>query len=294
MRLTRGSHRRAYAGSVTPVVDRRAIDPSLPPVLVQVESGFNCVVIATIGGKKFRATLDSGASRSVIRTSFAEQLRANKVTKGDAYGPRPLSRAIVMEGFMAGSLSQELDMATQVKLGFTDVTTANEEKFEVCFAECADSADAMLIAFPDLARMGYAIEDDDDGYIWITLRKLGVTLQAEVPDRDKREGLSRATLKAVEPRVITGPAVEMIDAWCGEAAGKRWVCDDEWPGVRVIEGPLVEGASQIAVAVEAGQRAIICGGRVPWRVAAYTGAQSSRRNSGVSKRASRLIRPAIS
>jgi hypothetical protein len=53
----------------------------LPEALV-VKAGFNCVVLARIGGVPFRAVLDTGAARSLIRTSFAEQLRKDRRQKG--------------------------------------------------------------------------------------------------------------------------------------------------------------------------------------------------------------------
>ena len=108
----RGSGSRA--GSVAPVVDRSAIDPSMPPPPVDVTTGFNCVVNVKIGGEKFRITLDTGAARSVVKKRFAQQLRKSKVTRSEVYGPRPLSRDVFMEGFISGSVSDALTEATQI------------------------------------------------------------------------------------------------------------------------------------------------------------------------------------
>ena len=92
---------------------------------------------------------------------------------------------------------------------------------------------------------------------------------AEMPDTQK-ESANRAILRPVEPRILEGPTVEYVEAFCGEAAGRRWVCDHAWPGCRVVEGPLQTGPSQVAVAVEPGARVVICGTRTPWRVCDYT------------------------
>ena len=56
--------------------------PEMPPEALVVKTGFNCVIVVRIGGVPFRVVLDTGAARSLIRTSFAEQLRKNKKTKG--------------------------------------------------------------------------------------------------------------------------------------------------------------------------------------------------------------------
>ena len=57
-----------------------------PPVL-ETKKGYNCVVVIVIQGIKFRILLDSGASRNVIRKSFANHLWTTKKTSKAAYGP---------------------------------------------------------------------------------------------------------------------------------------------------------------------------------------------------------------
>ena len=66
--------------------------------------------------------------------------------------------------------------------------------------------------------------------------------------------------------------MEAVDVYHPEdtAGRRRWICDDSWTGVKVIEGPLTSGPSKIIVAVEPGARAVITGTRVPWRVVDVT------------------------
>ena len=52
------------------------------------------------------------------------------------------------------------------------------------FAEMKDCADGLILGFPDLARFGYHVVEDEDGHIWISFSKLGVTLLAEAPKED--------------------------------------------------------------------------------------------------------------
>ena len=131
---------------------------------------------------------------------------------------------------------------------------------EVVFVELEEALDALLVGFPDLARYGFQIREDSDGLILVTLVSLGVTLLAEVPDQER---VARCVLAPTEPRVLEGPCVKPVEVYCRQPVERRWVCDDGWPGVRVVDGPLQEGASRVMVAVEPGTRVAICRTRVP-------------------------------
>ena len=52
------------------------------------------------------------------------------------------------------------------------------------------------------------------------------------------------------------------------SADGLWVCDAEWPGVRVVERPLAEGEQGVTVLVDPGARCVISGDVVPWKVCA--------------------------
>ena len=98
---------------------------------------------------------------------------------------------------------------------------------------------------------------------------------AETPDS---EPLRSCAARPVEPRVLEGPCVEPIAVYfSGEASqSPRWVCDDSWPGVKVIEGPITPGVGSIIVAVEHGARAVVSGTRVPWRICPLTPEAAAR------------------
>ena len=60
------------------------------------------------------------------------------------------------------------------------------ENISLNFVELDGASDAMLMGFPTLTDLGFALDRDVDGHVWVSLRKLGVTLLAEVPnDEDK-------------------------------------------------------------------------------------------------------------
>ena len=204
--------------------------PEMPPVTMPVATRFNCVVMVKIGGIKFRVVCETGAARSLVRTSFAQQPRNHRNTRVAAYGPRPLSRPVVLEGIIKGRPSATLTQATQLTLELSDSLTGHKGIMEACFAEMADCADPIIVGFPGLARFGYSIDEDDDGHIWVTLRNLGVTLLAETPDREA--GL-RCILRPKEPRVLEGPCVEAVTVYCpAEVAAKDdWIATDAWAGV---------------------------------------------------------------
>jgi hypothetical protein len=68
-----GATRTSRASLVAPTVDRNQLVPEMRPEPVVVKTGFNCVVLSRIGGVPFRVVLDTGAARSLVRSSFAEQ-----------------------------------------------------------------------------------------------------------------------------------------------------------------------------------------------------------------------------
>ena len=112
---------------VAPAVNRRQAQlEGLPPAMLEVKEGFNCVVIAKVGTGKFRVTLDIGAARSIARSSFAAQLRKNKATKDSTYGPRPMSRHVCLERVSAGSTTSAVKEATQIGLGLTDIESGHD------------------------------------------------------------------------------------------------------------------------------------------------------------------------
>ena len=52
-----------------------------PLQVVEMGRGYYCVVPVTVGQVRFRATLDTGAARNLIRAEFAEQLRKSAKTR---------------------------------------------------------------------------------------------------------------------------------------------------------------------------------------------------------------------
>jgi len=121
------------AASVAPVVDRSQMIPDMPPEALVIKAGFNCVIVVRIGGVPFRVVLDTGAARSLIRTSFADQLRKNRKTRGATYGPRPLNRPVLLEGVIRGRPSATITSATQVGLDLLDTVSGRTCKLEACF-----------------------------------------------------------------------------------------------------------------------------------------------------------------
>ena len=47
----------------------------------------------------------------------------------------------------------------------SDVTQGGDAKLEATFGEMKDCADPIILGFPDLARNGYQVEEDDDGLL---------------------------------------------------------------------------------------------------------------------------------
>ena len=115
---------------------------------------------------------------------------------------------------------------------------------------------------PGPVSVRFMCDMDDDGHIWIHLTKLGITMLAESPEQQPGTG---SVLRVREPTVLEGPCVREVPVCCATRTAPEgaWVQNDHWPGVHVVEGPLVSGSTNIVVAVDPGARAVISGPRVP-------------------------------
>ena len=185
-----------------------------------------------------------------------------------------MSETVSFVGVVDGMRTSEVTHSTQITTDFVDLETNRKAPHELCFAELAEASDALLIGFPSLCLLGFSTDMDDDGNIWITLSKLGITTLAETPVEDDR--VARCACQALYPTLIDGPAVQAIDVICSEDTSKRWICDAEEPGVKVVEGPLRPGRQQVFVSVEPGKRLVVSGSRVPWRVVPCTPETAAR------------------
>ena len=91
-----------------------------PPPVFETERGGNCVIVVAVNSERFRLTCDSGASRDVIRTSFAEKLRTDKRTKSATFGPRPMSQSVSFVGVIKNMTSAEVNQVTQIRFRVWD------------------------------------------------------------------------------------------------------------------------------------------------------------------------------
>jgi len=82
--------------------------------------GHHCVVRMSIGQRSFRVTLDTGAARSLARTSFVPQLRRFPLTKwavGESESIHPISG----EGVVKGMLTKPMTQITPIQLTIKEV-----------------------------------------------------------------------------------------------------------------------------------------------------------------------------
>ena len=124
----------------------------------------------------------------------------------------------MLEGVIKGRQSSTITKATQIGLELPDTVSGKMGKLEACFGEMNDCADAIILGFPELARYGYQVEEDDDGHVWVHFHKLGVTMLAETPDLD---AVRSCRVRPIEPRVLEGPCVETVSVYCLGEASRR-------------------------------------------------------------------------
>ena len=150
---------------------------------IALGTGFNCTCAVKIGGRRFKVCLDSGGSRSLIRSSFAKQIRSGN-RKHAVKRREEIVPPLHCQGVCADMKSVDMTKAITLGLEFETLspdggTAAAAPEVEVTFAELDEAADALLIGFPELVSWGVRFYDDSDGNIWIDFEKLGICALAD-------------------------------------------------------------------------------------------------------------------
>ena len=124
-----------------------------------------------------------------------------------------MSQGVCFAGVFRGMKSEEVTEVIQVTLRFYDVVSKQAAECEFCSAELDKCSDAMMLGFPTLSRLGYAIHDDDTGNTWVAFYKLGIGTIAEMPGDDRQKA---CLVRPVEPMIHDGGRVVHV----GEADAK--------------------------------------------------------------------------
>ena len=234
---------------------------------------FCCVVMVSVGTRRFRMTVDTRAARSGIRTSFAEQLHRSPSTRG------AVARGCCGEGKVGGGQGEMVALGRRgrtdvLRLGLRSDQGANGLGdvvwTEVEFGEVEEAASGLVLGSPETSAWGAMYRRDEEGHAWVEFQALGVALLAVDLDPTS-ETLCR--LRVIEPQVLEGPVVWEVPAYFeGSPRGER-VLDDGWSGVRVLGKSLRHGRQTVQVVVDSGRRVVITPLSCPWRVGGAGGDQ---------------------
>jgi hypothetical protein len=147
---------------------------------VYVLNCHHCVVQVGIGKKTFRCALDTGAARSLIRTSFADKLRQSVHTKSALVSRIRAKNGILCEGVVSGMTTEPISVFDTFRLAFQSTDPAERTKgrsgqgsVDIAFGELSSAADALLIGFPDLLSLCPTFRTDSDGAYRLGWRVLG-------------------------------------------------------------------------------------------------------------------------
>ena len=171
--------------------------------------------------------MDSGAVRSMIRTSVAQKFLEDPATKGACSDPIPLSEPVNCEGAEKGRIIGRVEWCINIRITF-DVPNdldedadaiENEEIKELRrrrpkensivgkFFMMDDLTDPIMIGFPEMAQLGCFLEPvRDDGQMWIQLTQLG-NVRLPILGKKLREGVQLKGKTSVR-----GPAVYRVQA----------------------------------------------------------------------------------
>jgi len=152
--------------------------------------GWNAIVVVSVGAKKFRCVIDTGAARSLIRTSFAIDLAKDPSCSEYVRGFFRGDRMIRIEGVhkdQAVSDSSLVNVVCSVVLQFLTGGPTGTRKtgppIEVEFGCLGSCADAMIIGMPELARWGLKVENDRQDQCYVEILKYGVRASVEKEKR---------------------------------------------------------------------------------------------------------------
>ncbi|MCP4243409.1 MAG: hypothetical protein GY772_22880, partial [bacterium] len=171
-----------------------------PLPVEKTRPGFNCVVLVWLGLKEapFRVTLDTGASRSLARGTFVQQMMKAKGTRDRVLRRYRGDRVIRCEGVVAGMETDPIETSAVLRLTWGCVGSARRVECDVHFGGLSHCADIVIIGGPQLAEWGFSLSTDADGFTWVEFTKLGVSLLAE----GVRFGGPPQRLRAQRPTVI--------------------------------------------------------------------------------------------
>ena len=153
---------------------------------VNYQSGFNCVVPIRIGKTVFRMCVDTGGGRSMIRTSFRNQLAKHAGTSKFIKERCKISNDVRCGGICSDMESTVMQHVTRLGLTFDPVNSdgtapPDPVSLELEFGELDNASDPLLLGFPDIVKLDVRFFQDDDDNVWLEFGKLGITVLAESP-----------------------------------------------------------------------------------------------------------------
>ena len=158
---------------------------------------------------------------------------------------------------------KDINNFTTLRVSFKDDSgnmPGVDANLDVRCGEMEDAGDPLLIGFPDLLNLAPKFERDEDGHVWVEFKNR-VRLLCEAPT-----GATGCALKVGSAKRVVGPVEEVMDAcFVGEPEG-RWILDADWPGVKVVQQPLIKGVQKLMLVVEPHAEVIVGSGGVPWTI----------------------------
>ena len=192
-----------------------------------------CNIQVRVSKKVFRCLCDTGAGRSLIRTSFAKTLLERDETRVACHPPQPLGRPLNCEGAEKGRVIGRIDHSVVIRLILeepeeAEVPQATEEvrsapladlrrskwgrgchAVDVKFYMMDNLSDPMILGYPELSALGCFVEPPDDtGRRWLQFAHAGSGLRVPVLAPERKPTTSLTLVRSIH---ITGPNVSA--AW---------------------------------------------------------------------------------
>ena len=153
---------------------------------VNYQSGFNCVIPIRVGKTIFRMCVDTGGGRSMIRTSFRDQLAKHGGTAKFVKERYKISNDVRCGGICSDMESTVMQHVTKLSFSLDPVNPDGKAppdpvSLELEFGELDNASDPLLLGFPDIVKLDVRFFQDDDDNVWVEFGKLGISVLAESP-----------------------------------------------------------------------------------------------------------------
>ena len=126
----------------------------------------------------------------MIRAGLVPKLQKKDLTLPQIVSREKFIEEVTCSGICDGMSSSKVAHATKINLTFRGIDPEGGKPpppvdHIIQFGELPNAADALLMGFPDICRLGVTFYQYSDDNVWVDFGALGVTLLAETQEEQR-------------------------------------------------------------------------------------------------------------